>query len=90
MPAIRSVLCQSGSFVVADQGGVSRIVTTAMIPGPDNTPALVATWINTVWVPANITGCQLIVHVFTIAPLTVAVWTGNIGVTPPSGSWWAK
>jgi hypothetical protein len=41
-----------------------------------------------VWVPANITGCQLVVHVFTIAPLTVAVWVGNLGIPPPTGNWW--
>ncbi len=86
MPAIRSVQIEDNLVTITDQKGV-RILDATKLAGNLNTIAKVENFVNNTWIPANITDYACAVHVFSLNPLRVTVWTGDIGLTPPA-NWW--
>lgn len=87
-PPVRSVVFTATMLRTIDHRGTRTLLTSA-IPATNNTAATVETYINTVWIPANISGYQMQVHVFTRSPLRLIVWTGNLGETVPP-DWWVR
>ena len=87
MPPIRSVRCTDNRIEFTDYAGVARVLTAAAIPQSQNTVARVENYLNTVWIPANVTGYQMRIHVFQLNPLRVTVGTWNMGLTIPT-NWW--
>jgi len=88
MPPIRSIILGLNTLSIRDHRGVARTLNASAIPSQQNTVARVETWINTVWIPANISGYQAVVHVFSLNPLHATIWTGDLDVPLPVGDWW--
>lgn len=86
MPPVRSVLIGDNSLTISDHTGV-KVLTYAQIPPTQNTPKKIETYINTVWIPANITGYAATAHVFSLNPLRLTLWTGDTGLSAPA-NWW--
>jgi hypothetical protein len=89
VPPIRSVSIGDNTFSIADRnpGGI-RTLQRSDVPSGNTTIAQIENWIHTVWVPANIEGYQLRVHIFSLGPpVRWTVWTGNLGVAIPA-TWW--
>lgn len=87
MPPIRSIRCIDNLIEVLDYRGVPFTLVASAIPPQHNTIAKVETYINTVWIPANVSGYQMQVHVTTLSPLRVILGTWNAGLTIPP-NWW--
>ena len=85
MPRLTSISCDNG-VVTASNGQKTWTLTEAMIPAQQNTPAKVEAWANN-WLAANVTECQVLIHVFSLAPLKMTVWTGTLGALVPV-DWW--
>jgi hypothetical protein len=87
MPPVRTILTADNLIQFTDFKGIQRTLLAASIPVGNNTPSKVETFINTIWIPANVTDYQMRVHVFSIAPLRVALGTWNMNETIPP-NWW--
>jgi hypothetical protein len=90
VPPLRSIAFVDGVLTLDDFRGGGRVLATGTIPPAQNTPAKVETWINNTWVPANITGYQLVVKVFAITPTVQIQWMAlDIGEPVPP-NWWVE
>ena len=87
MPPVRSVRCTDNRIEFTDYTGVARVLNAAAIPGAQNTIAKAENWLNTVWIPANVTGYPMVAHVFSRSPLRVTILTLNAGEPIPA-NWW--
>lgn len=87
MPPVRSISCSADLIEILDQFGIKNL-NGQLIPPAQNTPAKVENWVNTVWIPANIVGYQMRVHVFSISPVIATVGTWNLGETIDP-NWWS-
>jgi hypothetical protein len=72
---------------ITSHHGVREIAFASIPPNQRTSVAKMETWINTVWIPANISGYVCAVHVFSIAPFHVTVYTGDFGTAIPA-NWW--
>lgn len=86
MPSVRSIRCSDDVIKVTDYRGTRQILASA-IPAVNATVAQAEAWINNVWIPANITGYLMAVHIFSLNPLRATVCTSNVG-TPILDGWW--
>lgn len=86
MPPIRNITITPTQFSFTDKSGVAKTFVYSALPATQDTPAKAETFINT-WCAANISDYQMVVHVFSISPVQLTVWTGNLGVTIPA-NWW--
>jgi len=87
MPPVRSVRCADNLIEFTDFSGIQKTLLANNIPSGNNTVAKIETYINDVWIPANVTGYQMRAHVFSRLPLRVTVGTWNFGITILE-SWW--
>jgi hypothetical protein len=89
VPPIRSVSIGDNTFSVEDRNpGQVRTLNASAVPSGNTTIAQIENWIHAVWVPANIVGYQLRVHIFSLGPpVRWTVWTGDLGVPIPV-AWW--
>jgi len=85
-PPIRSVVIVDNQFILKDYTG-TKTFTASIIPAQNTTIAAIETWVNGTWIPANITTCQVQVHIFSLNPLRVTVGTWNLGAAIPA-NWW--
>lgn len=85
MPPIRSVSIDATQIQILDRIGTRRL-TYSSIPQSQNSIAKAEAWVNN-WLAQNITEYAVVVHVFSISPLRVTVWTGAAGTSPPA-DWW--
>ena len=83
-PLIRQAI--EGNQIRLVWNGGEWLLTEAMIPAQQNTPAKVETWANN-WLASNVTTCQVVVHVFSLGPLAWTVWCADLGVSVPA-EWW--
>lgn len=86
-PPIHFVRFSDNTIQFEDYRGTTRTLLASAIPSGSTTIAQVETYINSIWIPANVSGYQMQVHVFSLNPLRVTVWTGNIGIPIPA-NWW--
>lgn len=86
-PPIRYVSITDDIFEFTDCRSVRKILNASAVPAGNVTPALAEAWVNNIWIPANITGFQMRVHVFSLSPLRVTIGTWNTGETI-STNWW--
>jgi hypothetical protein len=91
MPRIQGISCADNLLTIALPGGISHVLTAAMVPGANNTIALVEAWINTVWLPSVIpaTLAKMAVHVTSIAPLQYVAIAVDADKTIPA-NWWVN
>lgn len=83
MPTIRSVDCSNGITIIDGSG--KRQLLPANIPAQLLLPQDVENWINQNWLQSP--DYQINVHVVSVQPLQVTVYTANIGeIIPPN--WW--
>lgn len=87
MPSVRSIIISDNSVVITDSLGVTKTLSASDIPQTQNTVAKVENYINGTWIPANVTGYQMQVHVFSLNPLRVTVGTWELGASNPE-NWW--
>ena len=87
MPSIRSVSITDNVVSFVDHRGVTKTLDASSIPQTQNTIAKVENYVNGTWIPANIDGYQMRVHVFSLNPLRVTVGTWNLGESIPA-NWW--
>ena len=87
MPPIRNVKCTDNRIEFTDYAGVARVLDAAAIPSAQNTAAKFEKWLNTVWIPTNVTGYQMVGHVVSRSPLRVTILTLNAGEPIPA-NWW--
>lgn len=85
MPSVKSIQFNSTQLVIIDKDGTKTLLAS-QIPSSQNSVAKVETWINT-WLAQNISGYQVLVHVFSITPLSFTVGTWELGMTPQA-NWW--
>ena len=88
MPSVRSIIISDNSVVITDSLGVTKTLSASDIPQTQNTVAKVENYINGTWIPANVTGYQMQVHVFSLNPLRVTVGTWELGASIPE-NWWS-
>ena len=86
MPAIRQIQINNSQIQINDRTG-SKILSYSNIPSTMNTVTKAENWINTTWIPANITAYQAQAHVFSINPLVCTFGTWDLGLTIPL-NWW--
>ena len=90
MPPVRSITTAADRLTIVLNDGVERTILASQIPATQNTVAKVETYLNNIWRPTFLAGrCVMEVHVFSLNPLRVNVWTSNTGLTPPA-NWWVK
>lgn len=92
MPPIQQLSVNSTRLMVVGQTVLTtKTLTFAGVSPSLNTPAKAEDYINTTWIPANISGYQMVVHVFTWYPGTpnVACLCADLGVTIDP-NWWNK
>ena len=87
MPPIRFVTVADNEIHFEDCRNLRKDLLATDIPSGNNTVAKVEDYINNTWIPANVSGYQMLVHVISRNPLRVAVGTWNIGMTIPP-NWW--
>lgn len=87
MPPIRSIACSDDLIQFEDRQGVPRTITGAQVRAVAANVAQAEAHINTVVLPAFVTGYQMQVHVFTLNPLRLAIAGCDAGLPvrlPPS------
>ncbi len=87
MPQIQSVAVTPTSITLTLKSGTKTFLASD-IPGSQDTPAKAEATANT-WAAANITECQVRVHVFSLSPFRWTVGTFNLGAAIPP-TWWAS
>ena len=87
MPPIRSVKCADDLLEFTDSRDVTKTLQAIAIPPNQNTIAKIETYINNVWIPTNVSGFQMQVHIFSRSPLRLTVFTANLGIAIPA-NWW--
>ena len=87
MPPIRSVSSVDNIITIVDHRGGPITLRASDIPASQNTIAKIESYINLTWIPANIVGYKMQVHVINRSPLRIVVWTGNLDVAIPA-NWW--
>ncbi len=87
MPAIKSTSCEENKLTVVDQDS-TYVFDASDIPVDKTTIQEVEDYINNEWLPENCNGdYQIKVHIFTVSPLVLTVWTADLDVVCPS-NWW--
>lgn len=87
MPPIRSIAVNNGEIRWTDASGVERTFTPGTLPSNLTIPQAEA-WINS-WLASRITGYQMVVHIFSLSPLHLTTWCGDLDVPVPS-NWWEE
>lgn len=87
MPPIRQIQLNDNQIILVDK--TTKILNAADIPASQNTLSKVENWINTTWLPTNITEYQAQVHVFSLNPLRCTLGTWNLGEIIPT-NWWSQ
>jgi hypothetical protein len=88
MPAVQVALVGPNALTLIqlkDCLGTHTLLTSA-IPNTLTLAADIEAWIAANW-SNQFTIYFVAVHVMTVSPLTVAVWIGDAGTTPPA-NWW--
>lgn len=85
MPSIRSITADATGLQVEDEKGPRGLVAST-IPASQNTRVRVEAYLTT-WAAANLSDYAVAVHVYTLAPLRVAITVRNADATIPA-SWW--
>ena len=83
MPPIRSVSIGTSQLDITGLAGAKTLVYSGVI---QISPAVAEAAVNT-WLAANIPGCQVVCHVFSVSPLRFTVLTANNGFSIPA-NWW--
>lgn len=89
MPSVMSVDCDDGILKFKSEDGINQI-DPSMLPELDlNTPIPdIENFINFVWLPPLLkNNFQVRVHIFSLVPRSITIWTGDIGVSVPD-NWW--
>ena len=87
MPSIRSVSVDKNMLKVIDRKSIF-IFDASNIPPDKDSVAKLQNYINDTWIPSlEITDYQMAVHIFSVSPLSLTVYTANIGEKIPV-NWW--
>lgn len=88
MPPIRSISCDKNSLIVVD-GKSTHTFDVSKIPiGKDTIPKL-ESYINSIWIPSLQLDYEMEVHVLSVSPLVLNVYTANKGEKIPT-EWWIE
>jgi len=87
MPPIRNIIISDDQVQFTDYRGVTKTLNAADLnPNLDNTTK-VENFVNDTWIPANVVGYQMKIHVFQLNPLRFTIGTWNLGMPIPN-NWW--
>lgn len=87
MPLVSSIGCADDLLLVRDLSRSEKRLQATDVPAINLTEADVELYLNTVWVPANVTGYQLLIHVFSVKPLQIATFATDLDNRVPP-TWW--
>lgn len=93
MPAIKSISVENNKLTVYDSFD-SYVFTVNDVPvgifTSGNPTQELEDYLNETWLPSVANGnYQIKVHVFSVSPLALTVWTGDPEVVCPD-NWWAE
>ena len=84
MPSVRSIDLTNGLRLIDAAG--TKVITAATIPAQQDTLAKAEGWRNT-WLAGQVNGYQAVVHLFSLNPLQLAIYTAELGRAIPA-NWW--
>lgn len=89
MPPVRGISVANNTLTLSDFRGVVKTFARTDLPngGAGLTLAQAEDFLNTTWIPANITGYQMQIHITNINPFQFLVLTADIGAPIPA-NWW--
>lgn len=87
MPRIRQVLC-AVDRVLVDEKQRTYEFPFATLPKTQNSEAKAEAYLNS-WLASRVTDYQVVAHVFSLSPLVVTLWVGDLDTKPPV-DWWLE
>lgn len=89
MPPIQYIKCEDGLIEFMDKSRTKKVLVASDIPADKNTIAKIESWINNDWIPLNVSGYQMQVHIISKSPLRATIYTANNGEKIPD-NWWLE